>query len=143
MVKIKGVNVFPRQIEGVLQEFPQLSSEYQIRISHLEGRDTMRIYVETDGTQDFLDLADEVAHEVSAASASRRSSRWSSSASCRAARRRPSASSTSATSRGARPYRLHSPSGPHALLAGANERGRLPFSLALIGRTARPSRPHS
>ena len=64
MVKIKGVNVFPRQIEEVLQEFTQLSSEYQIRISHLEGRDTMRIYVETDGTQDFLDLADEVAHEV-------------------------------------------------------------------------------
>ena len=64
MVKIKGVNVFPRQIEEVLQEFPQLSSEYQIRISHLEGRDTMRIYVETDGTQDFLDLADEVAQEV-------------------------------------------------------------------------------
>ena len=64
MMKIKGVNVFPRQIEEVLQEFPQLSSEYQIRISHLEGRDTMRIYVETDGTQDFLELADEVAHEV-------------------------------------------------------------------------------
>ena len=64
MVKIKGVNVFPRQIEEVLQEFPQLSSEYQIRISHLEGRDTMRIYVETDGTQDFLDLAEDVAHEV-------------------------------------------------------------------------------
>ncbi|WP_072370383.1 phenylacetate--CoA ligase family protein [Thermophilibacter mediterraneus] len=64
MVKIKGVNVFPRQIEEVLQEYPQLSSEYQIRISHLEGRDTMRIYVETDGTQDFLELADEVAHEV-------------------------------------------------------------------------------
>ncbi len=64
MIKIKGVNVFPRQIEEVLQEYPQLSSEYQIRISHLEGRDTMRIYVETDGTQDFLDLADDVAHEV-------------------------------------------------------------------------------
>ena len=64
MMKIKGVNVFPRQIEEVLQEFPQLSSEYQIRISHLEGRDTMRIYVETDGTQDFLDLADAVSDEV-------------------------------------------------------------------------------
>ena len=64
MMKIKGVNVVPRQIEEVLQEFPQLSSEYQIRISHLEGRDTMRIYVETDGTQDFLDLADAVSDEV-------------------------------------------------------------------------------
>jgi phenylacetate-CoA ligase len=64
MMKIKGVNVFPKQIEGVLQEFPELSSEYQIRISHLEGRDTMRIYVETDGTEDFLDVADRVAAAV-------------------------------------------------------------------------------
>lgn len=64
MMKIKGVNVFPRQIEEILQEFPQLSSEYQIRISHLEGRDTMRIYVETDGTQDFLDVAERVAERV-------------------------------------------------------------------------------
>ena len=64
MVKIHGVNVFPRQIEEILQTFPALSSEYQIRLSHLEGRDTMRIYVETDGTQDFLDMADNVAAEV-------------------------------------------------------------------------------
>ncbi len=61
MFKIHGVNVFPKQVEEVLAEFPQLSSEYQVRLSHLEGRDTMRIYVETDGTQDFLDLADAVA----------------------------------------------------------------------------------
>lgn len=64
MMKIKGVNVFPKQIEVVLAEFPELSSEYQIRISHLEGRDTMRIYVETDGTEDFLDVADRVAAAV-------------------------------------------------------------------------------
>lgn len=64
MMKIKGVNVFPKQIEGILAEFPELSSEYQIRISHLEGRDTMRIYVETDGTEDFLEVADRVATEV-------------------------------------------------------------------------------
>lgn len=64
MFKIHGVNVFPRQIEEVLALYPQLSSEYQIRHSHLEGRDTMRIYVETDGTQDWADLSEEVAHEV-------------------------------------------------------------------------------
>ena len=63
MFKIHGVNVFPRQVEEVIASFPQLSSEYQIRLSHLEGRDTMRLYVETDGTQNFLALADEVAHE--------------------------------------------------------------------------------
>ena len=64
MFKIHGVNVFPRQIEEVLALYPQLSSEYQIRLSHLEGRDTMRIYVETDGTQDWAELSDEVAHAV-------------------------------------------------------------------------------
>ena len=64
MMKIHGVNVFPAQIEEVLATFPELSSEYQIRLSHLEGRDTMRIYVETDGTQDFIALAKRVAARV-------------------------------------------------------------------------------
>ncbi|MCR4717967.1 MAG: phenylacetate--CoA ligase [Lachnospiraceae bacterium] len=64
MMKIKGVNVFPSQIEEVLGMFPELSSEYQIHISHLDGKDTMRIYVETDGTRDFLKLADEIAAKV-------------------------------------------------------------------------------
>ncbi|MBQ4231716.1 MAG: phenylacetate--CoA ligase [Lachnospiraceae bacterium] len=64
MMKIKGVNVFPSQIEEVLRLFPELSSEYQIHISHLEGKDTMRIYVETDGTRDFAKLAEDVAAKV-------------------------------------------------------------------------------
>ena len=61
---IKGVNVFPKQIEEILQQFPELSSEYQIRISHLDGKDTMRIYVETNGSVDFLDMAKRVASRV-------------------------------------------------------------------------------
>ncbi len=64
MMKIKGVNVFPRQIEEILQAFPEASSEYQIRISHLDGKDTMRIYVETNGSVDFLDLANRIATKV-------------------------------------------------------------------------------
>jgi len=64
MMKIKGVNVFPRQIEEILQTFPEASSEYQIRISHLDGKDTMRIYVETNGSVDFLDLASRIATKV-------------------------------------------------------------------------------
>lgn len=64
MIKIKGVNVFPSQIEEVLREFPEVSSEYQIRISHLDGRDTMRLYVETNGTVDFLDLAKRIATTI-------------------------------------------------------------------------------
>ena len=64
MMKIKGVNVFPSQIEEILQGFPEVSSEYQIRISHLDGKDTMRIYVETNGSVNFLDLADRLAAKV-------------------------------------------------------------------------------
>lgn len=64
MLKIKGVNVFPKQIEEILQTFPELSSEYQIRISHLDGKDTMRIYVETNGSVDFQEMAGRVAHRV-------------------------------------------------------------------------------
>lgn len=64
MVKIKGVNVFPSQIEEVLHEFPETSSEYQIRISHLDGKDTMRLYVETNGSVDFRDLSERIAVAV-------------------------------------------------------------------------------
>ena len=64
MMKIKGVNVFPSQIEEIIQQFPETSSEYQIRISHLDGKDTMRIYVETNGSVDFLDLARRIAERV-------------------------------------------------------------------------------
>ena len=64
MMKIKGVNVFPSQIEEILNEFPETSSEYQIRISHLDGKDTMRIYVETNGSVNFLDLAKRIAARV-------------------------------------------------------------------------------
>ena len=64
MMKIKGVNVFPAQIEEILAEFPEVSSEYQIHISHLEGKDTMRLYVETNGTVDFAKLAERVAVRV-------------------------------------------------------------------------------
>ena len=64
MMKIKGVNVFPSQIEEILAGFPEVSSEYQIRISHLDGKDTMRLYVETNGSVDFLNLADRIAATV-------------------------------------------------------------------------------
>ncbi|MBR6329584.1 MAG: phenylacetate--CoA ligase [Lachnospiraceae bacterium] len=57
MVKFKGVNFFPKQIEEILALYPEVSSEYQIRISHLDGRDTLRLYVETTGDVDFMQMA--------------------------------------------------------------------------------------
>ena len=52
MIKIKGVNVFPKQIEEILGRFPELSSEYQVRISNVNGKTEMRIYIEADLTSD-------------------------------------------------------------------------------------------
>ncbi|WP_303819495.1 phenylacetate--CoA ligase family protein [Ruminococcus flavefaciens] len=64
MMKIKGVNVFPSQIEEVLANFSEINSEYQIRISHLDGKDTMRIYVESTGDVDFDALSKRIAEKV-------------------------------------------------------------------------------
>ena len=64
MIKIKGVNFFPKQLEEILALFPELSSEYQIRISHLDGRDTIRIYIEASGSYDFKQLQTKVAETV-------------------------------------------------------------------------------
>lgn len=67
MVKIKGVNVFPSQIEEVLSECEGASSEYQIRISHLDGKDSMRLYVEAkSGSVDFTDLGNRIAERTKA-----------------------------------------------------------------------------
>ena len=64
MMKVKGVNVFPKQIEEVLGSFPELSSEYQIRISYHDGKAVMRIYVESDGSNDFKLLQKKVAATI-------------------------------------------------------------------------------
>ncbi|MBR1423841.1 MAG: phenylacetate--CoA ligase [Ruminococcus sp.] len=64
MMKIKGVNVFPSQIEEILGSFKEISSEYQIRISHLDGKDTMRIYVESTGDVDFAALSKRITDKV-------------------------------------------------------------------------------
>ena len=47
MVKVKGVNIFPAQIDEVLREVEGASSEFQIMIDHLDGRDVMTVFFET------------------------------------------------------------------------------------------------
>ncbi|MGI6104601.1 MAG: phenylacetate--CoA ligase family protein [Raoultibacter sp.] len=47
MVKIKGVNVFPAQIEEVIKFTDGASSEYQVMIDHLYGKDIMTVFFET------------------------------------------------------------------------------------------------
>ncbi len=47
MVKVKGVNIYPGQIDSLLHEVEGASSEYQIMIDHLNGKDIMTLFVET------------------------------------------------------------------------------------------------
>lgn len=47
MVKIKGVNIFPGQIDEILRDVEGASSEYQVFIEHFEGKDRMTVFVET------------------------------------------------------------------------------------------------
>ena len=48
MIKVKGVNIYPGQIEDVLREVEGVSSEYQVIIDHLNGKDIMTLFFETD-----------------------------------------------------------------------------------------------
>ena len=46
MVKVKGVNIFPSQIEEMLKEVPEASSEYQFMLDHLFGKDECTLFEE-------------------------------------------------------------------------------------------------
>ena len=47
MVKVKGVNIFPGQVEDVVKDIKGASSEYQIFIDHVDGKDKITLFVET------------------------------------------------------------------------------------------------
>jgi len=48
MVKVKGVNIYPGQIEDVLRDIEGVSSEYQVMIDHLNGKDIMTLFFEVE-----------------------------------------------------------------------------------------------
>ena len=50
MVKVKGCNIFPAQIEEVIAFTDGASSEYQVMIDHLEGKDQLTLFFETEAT---------------------------------------------------------------------------------------------
>ena len=47
MIKVKGCNMFPAQFDEVLATIEGASSEYQVMIDHLMGRDEVTVYFET------------------------------------------------------------------------------------------------
>ncbi|MDR1422264.1 MAG: phenylacetate--CoA ligase [Coriobacteriales bacterium] len=51
MVKVKGINLFPAHIEEGLAATAGASSEYQVMIDHLNGKDIMTVFFETDAPE--------------------------------------------------------------------------------------------
>ncbi|NLG93110.1 MAG: phenylacetate--CoA ligase [Clostridiales bacterium] len=60
MIKVKGVNIFPSQIEELLKGVPGASSEYQVMIDHLNGRDILTLFVEKEADADKAQLINEI-----------------------------------------------------------------------------------
>lgn len=47
MVKVKGVQIFPGAVDTVIKDVDRASSEYQVMIDHLYGKDIITVFVET------------------------------------------------------------------------------------------------
>lgn len=46
MIVFRGVNIYPGQIVDVLQEIPELGSEYHMELTRCDGRDEMALHIE-------------------------------------------------------------------------------------------------
>ena len=60
MVKVKGVNIFPSQIEEVLANIEGASSEYQFMIDHMYGKDICTLFVEGKPDANKYELENEI-----------------------------------------------------------------------------------
>ncbi|NMD37913.1 MAG: phenylacetate--CoA ligase [Christensenellaceae bacterium] len=60
MVKVKGVNIFPSQIDEMISQIPDASSEYQFMLDHLYGKDICTLFVEAKKDVDITSLEREI-----------------------------------------------------------------------------------
>ena len=57
MMVLRGVNIFPIQIEKILMQFPQLGNNYLITLTTDDNNDNMTVEVElAEGTDDYKSL---------------------------------------------------------------------------------------
>lgn len=66
MVKVKGVNIFPSQIDEMLSGVKGASSEYQFMLDHLDGRDVCTLFVEIEWGVDKDAMAKTIAEAFKA-----------------------------------------------------------------------------
>lgn len=64
MMIVKGVNIFPIQIEKILMEFPELASDYLITIETIEDNDEMTVDVELAQATDDFSLLQNLTKEI-------------------------------------------------------------------------------
>lgn len=62
MLKVKGVNIYPGQIDEILRDVEGTSSEYQVMIDHLNGKDIMTLFFETEHEADKKSIELNVKH---------------------------------------------------------------------------------
>lgn len=60
MVKVKGVNIYPGQIDEVLRITNGASCEYQVVINHINGKDVMTLRVEKECSCNEKDLQERI-----------------------------------------------------------------------------------
>ncbi|HEX6385251.1 MAG TPA: phenylacetate--CoA ligase [Anaerolineae bacterium] len=48
MIKVKGVNFYPKQVESILLRHPEVANDYLIEIDRVEGADYLKLNVETE-----------------------------------------------------------------------------------------------
>jgi phenylacetate-CoA ligase len=63
MIKVKGINFYPKQVETILLEHKQVANDYQIQLDRFAGKDRLRILVETNGEPDRA-LAQHIGHRL-------------------------------------------------------------------------------
>ncbi|MDO5402311.1 MAG: phenylacetate--CoA ligase [Eubacteriales bacterium] len=60
MIKVKGVNIFPSQVDELLKDIDGASSEFQIMIDHMFGKDIMTVFVEAKPDANKYELQNQI-----------------------------------------------------------------------------------
>jgi phenylacetate-CoA ligase len=64
MIILKGVNIFPMQIEQVLMQFKELSSQYLITLYTTDDNDDMRVEVELNEMTDDYNFLQNLTRQI-------------------------------------------------------------------------------
>lgn len=54
MLKVKGVCFYPRQVEEIVMKYPEILPDYQIIIGKVEGKDTIKLIIESEKQDEYL-----------------------------------------------------------------------------------------